>query len=141
MSSILLLIALAVRAFFLQTNVIEEERKWFVGQLNYNCSITVDTVSVYGYRGEGFLFCTLVSGKPDISIEKGLRENLKYYKSLFFLRETKNHKYLITTPKADKFQKEDSLLINSAKNQILVFRNKKILFEELISNSMMTELF
>ncbi|MFN7600004.1 MAG: hypothetical protein ACK5R0_01235 [Bacteroidota bacterium] len=140
-SSILVLIALAVRAFFVQANVIEEERKWFVGQLKYDFALKVDSICIYGYTGEGFLDCTLSAGEVEVSIQKELLKKIKLHKAMWFIQRAKNGSYLITNSKASRFQKGDSLLINSNNTRIQVFRKGKVLFQEKISDSMMTALF
>lgn len=60
---------------------------------------------------------------------------------MWFIQRAKDDSYLITNSKASRFRKGDSLIINSNNNRIQVFRKGKVLFQEKISDSMMTALF
>ncbi len=141
LTAILIFASLLMRTVFVKLDSLDGERKWFVENLNYQFSFVVDTVSVYGYDGKGFLVGHIVSGNLKSEIEHELVKQLKVYQSLAFLKERMDGTYLLSNRAPKRYQKDDSLYIDSDKGQIVQYREGKILAKEAITESLMATLF
>lgn len=139
--AVALLVFLLVRTFFLKSELLNDEKKWFVKNLNYQFSFLIDTISVYGYDGKGFLIGRISKGNFDAATEKELLKQLKEYKTLTFVRNRRGGTTLLTCRAAKRYQKDDSLYIDSDKDQIVQYREGKILAKEAITESLMVTLF
>jgi hypothetical protein len=124
--SVLILVGLGGRFFVKKSTDYEDEKEWFVNNLNYDFVLRVDSV-VNVKEGKGFLICTLDSGKLATTTEDSLNLNLSYYKKLKFLRHSSAKEVRIFSAVTGVFRKNDRVYVNSSENAFIFFRDQKII--------------
>lgn len=103
-----------------------KEIEWYTQNLDYDFTARVDSAIAFHENGNGFLYISLRSGELDKQREDSLRNLLKHYRLLRFLRTEKNI-LAIFSGSTDSFHTGDSVYVNSDKNQFLIFRDKMII--------------
>ena len=122
-------------------NRVENEKLKYVEQLNFNCTLQIDSVQTFNKQGVGFIFCHLISGKIDNSAEAILNKKLKHHKNIRFLGHRHGGQYDIFSRRADQYQVGDSILVNSGKDEILFFRMGENIWKAKVSNSLRERVF
>jgi len=133
-ASIIIIGLLAVRSLVLHRTRVREERKWYITHLNYDFSATVDSVGAFRGAGSGWVYFHIVGNSPDLYEEDRLNAKLKYARSLRFVRRKKYILFFLSF-NINKYQKGDSIVINSAADKISVFRSDTLTYENKISPS------
>jgi hypothetical protein len=78
----------------------------------------------------------VTSGELRLSKEEELNNKLKYNGDLRFILRKSNDKLAFHTIDIDKYQTGDSILIDTDKNKILVYRQNLLTSENEITTSM-----
>src|SRR5258708_35314818 len=110
--SFLLLLFLAVRGLYKTVNRIDDEKNSYVSELNLTCTLQIDSIATFTKRGVGFLYCNLISGEIDNSIEVKLNKRLLHHKRIRFLNRSSDGRYFFFSRRANKYQVSDSLQID-----------------------------
>jgi hypothetical protein len=131
----LALVGNLVFKFYNKVQSLESEREWYVSQLAYNFSATVDTVIFLdGNVGPGRLFCAVTDGSARAGVEDSLMHQLKHFTELRF-NESKNDDTLIfVVPGADRWKANDKILVNTLANELKIFREDVLIYEDKVSN-------
>lgn len=130
------LILLGIRLFTDQTEGIEDERLWYVKELNYDFSATVDSITTFPRGTSGLIYFRITAGNPELSRESMLGKQLEYNGDLDFILDKPNHTLAFQTLVADKYRVGDSLVVNTDRNRITVFRDHKYVTENDIAASL-----
>ena len=137
---ILILVAaltlLGIRLFTNHAEGIEDERMWYVKELHYNFSATIDSIATFPRGTSGLVYFRITGGNPELSRESMLEDQLEYNGDLDFILDKPNHTLAFHTLVADKYKVGDSLVINTDRNRITVFRNHKYVTENDIAASL-----
>jgi hypothetical protein len=113
----------------------EHERQWYAQRLNYNFSAAVDTiVFLEGDVGLGRLLCTLTKGAIDNTVENDLNKKLKHFRKLRFNEDYHHGIVKFIMPGAERYLKNDSVVVNSMINDIRIFRKGKQIYADKLSN-------
>src|SRR5260221_2503710 len=139
--SFILLLVLAVRGLYKTVNRIDDEKHWYVSQLNLDCTLQVDSIASFTKRGPGFVFCNLISGEIDNSIEPKLNKKLSHHKRIRFLNHRSDGRYFFFSRRANKYQVSVSLQVDSNKDQVIFYREGKEIWRAKVSNSLREAIF
>ncbi|GHM99996.1 hypothetical protein WSM22_14860 [Cytophagales bacterium WSM2-2] len=139
-SSAVLLILLGIRGIYLRVHRVEDEKDWYVKELNIRATVQIDTLEMIS-KNVGFIVCHAINGKIDKGKELSLNKKLKYYKRIQFLRYRPGGQVDIFSRRIDQYQVGDSIQINSAKDEILFFRKGDSLWQAKVSNSLRERVF
>jgi hypothetical protein len=105
----------------------DEEREWYVKNLNYDFSAKVDTVALdhpnQNYS-PGMVVCILTRGDLNYRTEDSLKRKLEHHKRLRF-NEMKESGYIrFVMPSANRFVQGDCVVVNSDSNRLEFYREK-----------------
>ena len=138
-AGMIIVFALVVRLIIRKSSRVKDEREWYVQNLNFKFSAELDTVELINKNGVGYLIFQLTSGRMDPSTEDSLKRHLKDHERLRFLPRRRDGKISLISGAVKKYQKGDSLFVNSAKDQIVIFRDTLKLWERSISGALRGE--
>lgn len=126
----LVCLLLMIRFFFSEFNSHEKEREWFVRNLRYEFSITVDSVQRH-YRT--FAHGRITAGDPHFYREDSLKNSLKKHERLLLITKYKNDSIrFILEEFTGEIRKGDSIRFSSKENSVTGFRaGKKVLTVKL----------
>jgi len=133
--SILVLFLLTIRMCKRRIDNAKDEKQWYIDNLHFDFSGSVDSVQSFpGNRGR--LFFHITNGDMKRTTEYGLNKQLEFNGELQLIRRTADRKLTIFIRNdIDKFQKGDSITINTDEGKIKNFRNQELISEkELISS-------
>ena len=85
-SSILILDFLSFRLLNKHQNKVHEEREWYLSNLGYNFSATIDSIQIER-SSHGVIYFHITNGSFDFNTERLMKEKLKQYAVLFLLKE------------------------------------------------------
>ena len=139
--SFLLLLFLAARGLYKTIHRIDDEKHWYVSELNLVCTLQIDSIATFTKSGVGFLFCNLISGEIDNSIEPKLNKKLSHHKRIRFLNRRSDGRYFIFSRRANKYQVSDSLQIDSNKDQVIFYSAGQEIWKAKVSNSLREAIF
>jgi hypothetical protein len=135
----LLLALLAARGLYKTINRVDDERFWYVGELNLKCTLQIDSIANYG-GNTGGLYCSLISGRIDNDAEFRLNQRLLHHKRIRFLSQW-NGQYYLLSRRAYKYSVGDSLTIDSRQDQIIFYREGKEIWKAKVTNSLQSRVF
>jgi hypothetical protein len=131
----LLLAGNLILKFITRIRAFETERQWYVDHLHYNFSSSIDSlVFIKGSVGLGKVMCSITRGRIDHSVETELNRSLKHHSTLRFNETTTPGKLQFTLPGAERFLRNDSVVVNSAINAFRVYRNGKEIYTDKLYN-------
>jgi hypothetical protein len=112
-----------------------QERELYAQQLRYDFSMQIDTLSfLSGNAGPGKVAGKITRGTAIQSREDSLANSLKHFDRLYFNESKTPGSVRFVMPGADRFQKNDSIVVNSYQNEIKFFRNGSLRYEDKLSN-------
>ncbi|HTH58337.1 MAG TPA: hypothetical protein VL728_19960 [Cyclobacteriaceae bacterium] len=138
--SFMLLVFLGIRGIYLATHRIDDEKHWYVDNLNLHCTLQVDSVEVVSGEN-GFIVCHLISGRLDRQVEDSLNKELSHFKRLRFIRSRLNDQYDLYTRRASNYLPGDSLRIDSKQDSVVFFRKGETTVKVRVSNFLREKLF
>ncbi|HPM31452.1 MAG TPA: hypothetical protein PLJ60_14040 [Chryseolinea sp.] len=121
---------LILRLVLNHVNGVKEERQWYIDQLHFEFSATIDSV-----RSRHILF-HLNRTDIDWNTEQKLNEVLQFNGRLDLFLYRPNYKIELMIPDANRYMKGDSLYFNSDKNVIALYRDHHILAEYSVVSSL-----
>ena len=130
------LVLLGIRLFTNQAEGIEDERMWYVKELNYKFSATVDSITPFPRGTSGLIYFRIIDGSPELSTESRLSKQLEFNEHLDFVLQQPDHKLAFHSIVADTYKVGDSLVVNTDRGRITVFRNSKYVTENDIAASL-----
>lgn len=117
----LVFVLLVVRLFVVERNRIAAEQEWFVKEVGYEFSVTVDSIRMYNSAG-GVLRGRITAGNPQTQREDSLKKFFKKHEMLYLVFKRSSDSINLILPYANRVSKGDSIRIDSKENLILVFR-------------------
>ncbi len=133
--AITILLLLIIRAFFLHADGIKKEKLWYVKNLNFEFSASVDSLLVFS-KNRGVLFFQITDGEVSNSTEDHTNRQLKHNGNLRFILKRPNNKLAIGTTELKKYLIGDSIRIITEQNVIKIYRNKIFIAEAEIAKSL-----
>jgi hypothetical protein len=140
----LLIFGIAIVLFFIGrtaykifnfSNSLEAERKNYVRHLSYNFSSRVDSVKLANKDGGiGKIYCTIIDGKANPSIEDSLAKTLQYHTTLRFNEAKTDGLLQFMMPGAERWISGDSIVVNSETNRMTFFRKGTQVYADDFSN-------
>ena len=116
---------------------IEKEKEWYLSQLKYDFSSTLDTVVfVKGNAGKGKLYCRVGKGAFNYSIEDSLASHLKHFDKLCFNDMKEPGFVCITISESERYKKGDSITVNSIVDEVKIFREGVEIYSDKVSNTL-----
>ena len=137
----LLLAFLAARGLYKTIHRIDDERLWYVSQLNLACTLEIDSIATFSKRGNGLIYCNLISGNIDNSAEFMLNKKLRHHKQIKFLTLASDGRYLIYSRRSHEYLVRDSLRIDSKNNQVIFYRAGAQFRQAKVSNFLRDRVF
>jgi hypothetical protein len=131
--SIVVLILLAINAIRQNISGQEEERQWFLDQLDYEFSGEVDSIRIVREK-LGFVRFHLTRGEATPHTENKLNRKLKDVNSIYLLMFRPENKIDIITRSPLLLKKGDSLVVNSDQDQMVFYRKGKEIAKDKISS-------
>lgn len=107
------------------------ERIIYVKSLDFHFSASVDSV-VNFWGTNGYVYFHMTRGEVDFSTEDRKNRNLKVNRSLMFILRYDNGVLAFHARDLDKYQPNDSIVINSDVDRIYIFRKGKRIAESEI---------
>ncbi len=138
--SISILLLLVIRAFYLHSDRLKEEKLWYVKHLHFEFSAKIDSPLVSGKRN-ALLFFHIVDGTVNRYLEHQLNEKLKHNGSLWFILNRPNGRLGTLTTDAKKYAVGDSIRVITDHNVIKIYRNKILVSEAEIAKSLIRRPF
>ncbi|MEX2235398.1 MAG: hypothetical protein WD824_24760 [Cyclobacteriaceae bacterium] len=134
-----LIIGLSVCAFlFLSGRLIynsfqnsDVEKKWYLENLDIRFSAEVDTV-ILRTKYQGFILFHVTEGDLDKTVEDKLNEQLVHNHHLKLFVNRPHDQIEIFSKMAYRYRPGDSLVINTSKDQLLIFRNDRKIFHRTL---------
>jgi hypothetical protein len=122
---------LIITLFFSEFNIQEKEREWFVRNLRYEFSVTVDSVQQH-YRT--FADARVTAGEPRFYREDSLKNSLEKHERLILVTDYQNDSIRFTLEEfAGEIRKGDSIRFSSKENSITGYRAGKQIFTAQLS--------
>jgi hypothetical protein len=122
------LAALIIRISHAHINELKEEKAWYIANLNYTCSARVDSII---RPGRALLHVT--TGTMDPQREWQLKSKIRAH-GILHLVISRDSLFDLRVPRATL--KGDSLTINSETDQLLIYRNKKLVLSSTLTQSL-----
>ncbi len=139
--SFLLLGLLAIRGLYKTVTRVDEEKRWYVSQLNLKCTLEIDSIATFAKKGNGLLYCKLISGDIDNSTEFKLNKKLRHHKRIKFLTPGPHDCYLIYSRRSHEYLVKDSLRIDSKNDQVTFYRAGAVFRQAKVSNFLRDRIF
>ena len=130
------IVFLAARLFNNHAGGVKTEKLSYVKNLDFHFSAIVDSLIIFPRDNSGLLYFHVVNGDLRLSNEDKLNERLKYNGHLRFILKKQDDKLAFHTINIDKYQKGDSIVINTDSNKILIYRQSELSSENEISSSL-----
>lgn len=118
------LIFLTIRLFYDHVDGVKSERQWYIEQLDFEFSGVIDTVNRPGH-----ILFHVTNGNIDREKEDIVNEKLKRNGFLDLFLYKSNDQIELMIDGAHKYMNGDSIYLNSSKNLVKIYRNKKLLSE------------
>jgi hypothetical protein len=116
---------LVVRVGYRHVEALKEEKAWYISQLHYECSATIDSVI-----RPGRALLSVTNGVMDADREWKLKEKLNAY-GMLHLAIRRDSLYDLRVP--NEAMANDSVYISSDHDQLLVYRNGELLITRPLS--------
>jgi hypothetical protein len=117
---------LGIRMIVNNVNDSDSERQWYISQLGFEFSGEVDSVIMHG-KYHGLLLFRITKGKIDKSKERKLQHKLKGNGRLDLFVHQPEGKFEMITPIAYKYQRGDSIYVNTNEDRISLYRKNKLI--------------
>jgi hypothetical protein len=117
-------------------NAYNDEIDWYVAHLDYDFHAQVDSLGVFHTNGNGFLYCSQLSGKLDFTREDSLGLHVKEYDRLRFLR-FEGSMIKIFSGSTDSFQPGDRIYVNSDKGCFQIFRDGQMIRDYVLRDTVL----
>ncbi len=127
------LIFLTTRLFYNHADGVKAEKLWYVENLDFHFSATADSLFVFPGNNSGLLYFHLSNGELRLTAEDELKEKLKYHGDLGFILKKPEDKFAFHVINVEKYQQGDSIVVNTDSNRILIYRQRKLTFENEIT--------
>lgn len=127
-------ILLIVRLVFVHKNKLGEEKKWFAKSLQYEFSVTIDSIFLYNQYG-GRVMAHVTNGNPQFYREDSLKNHFEEHSMMYFVYRHSGDSVTFVLPFANKLKEGDSLRISSSADKMIIFRAGKLVTPELFSTS------
>ena len=124
---------LVIRALYLHWRGAKDEVPWYVKNLDYHFSATVDSLKGFT-QTNGLVYFHSTSGDVTLSTENLMNRKLKYNGSLRFILNFEG-KLAFHSRDLNKYNAGDSLAINSDHDKIYIYENGKLTAESEISGA------
>jgi hypothetical protein len=131
----LLCFLLVVRLFFRQNSLQRDERKWFADALRYEFSAQVDSIRMFNEE-TGRLWCRITAGDPQVEREDSLKPYFKEHGKLYLIFHKSADSIIFIIPNGHLVKKGDSVRVSSKNNSIQFFRDKKLVANDELSNTL-----
>jgi hypothetical protein len=109
----------------------DAEKKWYLENLDIKFSAKVDTV-ILKTKYQGFILFHVTEGDFDKTAEDELNEQVVHHHRLKLFVNKPNDQIEIFTKMAYRYKPGDSLYINTSEDQLLIFRNRKIIYHRTL---------
>lgn len=109
----------------------KDERILYVKSLNFHFSASVDSIENF-WGTNGYVYFHTTRGEVNLSTEEQKNRNLKVNRSLRFLMQMEDGTLAFHARDLDKYQPNDSLVIDSNVDRIYIFRQGKLTAESEI---------
>jgi hypothetical protein len=126
---------LVVRALYLHWRGAKDERPWYVKNLGYHFSATVDSLKRFS-RTNGLVYFHSTGSEPNLSAENRTNQKLKYHGSLKFILNFGKGKLAFHSRDLHKYKTRDSLVINSENDKIYIYHDGKLAAKSEISGAL-----
>jgi hypothetical protein len=138
--SLITIFIIGVRVMKNRDNEERGQREWYSKQLHYEFGTKADTVINLKQRwGYGEIYFTDPEGRVDLAIEDSL--NTAMDSKIRFITQTYGGRLKFVIQNSTDYLTGDSLYVDAKKNQILIFRDRKLISEHQISSSLTTRWF
>jgi hypothetical protein len=124
----LIVFLLVLRLVFIHVNKLNDEKAWYISQLHYDCSARVDSIA-----RPGRALLTVTGGSLDASREWKLKDELHAHGMLHLIIQ-RNQWYDLRVP--DVTQKNDSICIQSDRDELSLYRNGALVLTRPLSESL-----
>jgi hypothetical protein len=131
----LLCFLLIIRLFFRQDSRMTNEREWFVKSVRYEFSARIDSVRMLNEH-TGKLWCRLTDGDPQVDREDSLKNLFQEHDMLYLVFHRAADSIIFLVPNGNLVAKGDSVRVSSRANTIEFFRNKKLVANDRLSNTL-----
>jgi hypothetical protein len=136
--AVALMIFLIVRMIVIHSGEVDDAKHEFVSKLGYDLSARIDSVGLFNKNAPvGFLYVTITRGTFENN-EKKVARKVKDPSRIHwrYLVPRKGKGIEIFHKDANKLQQGDSLVINSDKDLLVIFRNGSKVSESVISENL-----
>ena len=128
---IVILVLLITRSVTNHVDNVREERQWYIHELAFEFSAAVDSVVP-----PGKVLFHVTAGNLDRSKEKRIGENLRHNGMLDLFLYWPHDQTELMIKGAEQLHPGDSIYLNSVKNIVRIYRNKELLIESDLLNSL-----
>jgi hypothetical protein len=126
---------LVIRALYLHWSGAKNERPWYVKNLGFHFSATVDSLKTFSPTN-GLVYFHTTAGDLNHSTENLMNQKLKYNGSLRFILNFGKGKLAFHSRDLNKYNTGDSLAINSDDDKIYIYQKGKLTAESEISRAL-----
>ena len=131
----LVCLLLMIRFFFSEFSSHDKEREWFVQNLRYEFSVSVDSVQRHH---RSFVDGRITAGDPHLYREDSLKNSLQKHGHLQFVTAYKNDSISFVLDEfPEEVRKDDSIRVSSKENSVTVFRDGKQVITRRLSDVLM----
>lgn len=115
---------------------LKNERAWFAKNAGYEFSARTDSIMMRDNAtvGIGKILASVTGGIMRPRVEDSLRKHLEEHSRLWFNNSKRVGAVAFTAPIAGNCLVNDSLVVSSSRDKILVYRGKNKVAEESLSN-------
>ena len=124
-----LLLLLTINIFRQHVNGVKAERAWYIKELGFQFSATVDTVR------QGHIRLKQIVGRFDFDKERRVKEQLKYNGRLDLFLYRKGRKIELMIDSALSYKRGDSVYVDCTIGMARVYRNQQLLSENALIRS------
>jgi hypothetical protein len=131
----LVCLLLIIRFFFSQFSSHQKEREWFVRNIRYEFSATIDSVRMFN-QVTGRLHARITAGDPRTYREDSLENSFKKHAELEFISKHRGDSISFFLHNANQIKKGDSVRVSSSGDAITIFREGKQVAVAKMSDSL-----
>lgn len=129
-------ILLVVRMIVTHSRRVDDAQREFVSKLGYDLSAAVDSVKLFNEHAPvGFIYVSVTRGKFENN-EKKIGRTLRRKEKFRFMIPREGKGIRIFSKDAVKYKVGDSLIIDTARDQLIIFREGKQVARFVISENL-----
>jgi hypothetical protein len=128
-SSITILLLLAINMFRQYVNGVKSERAWYIKELGFQFSATVDTIR------ESHIRLHQINGSFDFGKERRVQEKLQYNGILALFLYKNEHDIELMIDSAYNYRKGDSVFVDCKNSLVRIYRSDELLSENELLRS------